>query len=315
MMKLDGVIAFVAVSEAGSITAAARRLDLSKSVVSERLAELERTLGARLLQRTTRKVAITDDGAAFLPRARAIVQEIEAAAAEIAERRGALSGPLRLAGPISFGSLHLGAALYGFLQAHPAIDLHLDLDDRFVDVAAGGYDAVVRHGPIHDNRLIAKRLAASRRLLVASPGYLQQAGRPGALADLEGHRAIIYSNRAGDWRFSTPGTSTVLRPARSLRVNHGLIMRDAAVAGLGVALLPTFLIQTELARGQLEVIDVGVEAEGAQLYIAYPMSRAPSSKVLALTAWLKTAFGDPPYWDREASPAAQPAPQPTLAAG
>ena len=155
-MKLDGIAAFVAVAEAGSITEAARRLGLSKSVVSERLVELERALGARLLQRTTRRVSVTEDGLAFLERARRIVRETVDAAADLAERRGALVGPLRISAPVSFGILHLGPALYPFLDENPGIELTLDLEDRFVDVAADGYDAVIRHGAVQDNRLIVQ---------------------------------------------------------------------------------------------------------------------------------------------------------------
>ena len=136
MMKIDGVAAFVAVAETGSISEAARRQGLSKSVVSERLVELERSIGASLLQRTTRKVSLTVDGQAFLARAQRIVRDMLEAAAEIAERRGTLVGPLRIAAPVSFSNLHLGPAIFSFLQENPGIELALDLDDRMVDVAA-----------------------------------------------------------------------------------------------------------------------------------------------------------------------------------
>ena len=303
-MKLDGIAAFVAVADAGSISEAARRLGLSKSVVSERLVELERSLGARLLQRTTRKVSATEDGLAFLERARRIVRETVDAAADLAERRGALVGPLRISAPVSFGILHLGPALYPFLDENPGIELTLDLEDRFVDVAADGYDAVIRHGAIRDNRLIVKRLASSRRLLVASPAYLAEHGTPESLAALDSRSAILYMNRDADWRFTGSEGSTVIRPRRSLRVNNGLIMRDAVVAGLGIALLPTFMIHTELANGALRIIDLGAEAESAEIYVAYPRDQGVSAKVRALTECLRRSFGDPPYWD--ASSGSQP---------
>ncbi len=138
MMKLEGVAAFVAVADAGSISEGARRMGLAKSVVSERVAELERLLGASLMQRTTRKLTLTGEGELFLERARRILRETLEAQGEIAERRGSLSGPLRLAGPIGFGTLHLGRMLNSFLAMHPNIDLIVDLDDKFVDVAADG---------------------------------------------------------------------------------------------------------------------------------------------------------------------------------
>jgi DNA-binding transcriptional LysR family regulator len=298
MMKLDGIAAFVATAEAGSISAAARRLGSAKSVVSERLAELERLLGTRLIQRTTRKLSLTEDGQTFLPRAHRILFEATEGAAELAARRGTLVGPLRLSAPVGFGVLHLGPAIYSFLADHPGIDLTLDLDDRFVDAAADGFDAVVRHGTIADNRLVAKRLATSRRILVASPAYLARTGTPDSLAGLEGHCGILYANRDSDWRFSTPRGWTVVRPRAALRVNNGLMMRDAAAAGLGITLLPTFFVHAELSTGTLAQIDVGCQAEGAELYIAYPRDRTASAKVAALAESLKASFGDPAYWDR-----------------
>jgi DNA-binding transcriptional LysR family regulator len=191
-------------SGARSISEAARRMELSKSVVSERLTELKRSLGVTILQRTTRRLSITEDGSAFYERAKRIVQEVADAAAEIVERRGELSGPLRISGPVSFGALHLGPALYGFLAENPKIGLTLDLDDRFVSTVADGYDAVVRHGPVLDEHVVVKRLAPSRRFLVAAPAYLERFGRPTSLAELHRHKGIVYSNRgAADWRFKT----------------------------------------------------------------------------------------------------------------
>jgi len=298
MMKFDGLAVFVAVAEAGSITAAARRLGVAKSVVSERLAELERTIDGRLVQRTTRKLSLTEDGQAFLPRARRLLGEAETAVAELAERRGSLVGPLRISAPVSFGALHLGPALYPFLTANPRIELTLELDDRFVDIAAEGFDAVLRHGPVDDTRLVARRLAASRRVLVASPAYLAAQGTPASTTELEGHRAILYANREGDWRFDAAGGAVVVRPAPALRVNNGLIMRDAALAGLGITLLPTFMIHAELASGALQEIEVGVRTQGAEVYVAYPRERGASAKLLAFIEALRQAIGDPPYWDR-----------------
>lgn len=298
MLKLEAVAAFVAVAETGSISEAARRMELSKSVVSERLAELERMLGARLLHRTTRKLAITEDGEAFYERAKRILQETADATAEIAERRGELAGPLRISAPVSFGSLHLGPALYGFLARNPRIRLTLDLDDRFISLLSDGYDAVVRHGPVMDEHVVVKRLAPSRRFLVAAPAYLDRFGEPRSLDALEQHKAIVYSNRgAADWRFKGSRQFVTVRPHGVLHVNNGLLMRDAAAAGLGLALLPAYFIHEELAKRELVIVDVGAEAEGATIYIAYPEDRRGSAKLRALTAWLRDAFGDPPYWD------------------
>jgi DNA-binding transcriptional LysR family regulator len=298
MLKLESVEAFTSIAETGSITAAAHRLAISKSVVSERLTELERVLGAKLVRRTTRTLSLTEEGSMFYERAKRILHEVEGAASELAERRGTLAGRLRISAPVSFGSLHLGPALFGFLTKNPGIELTLELDDRFVDPLAEGYDAVVRHGPVDDKRIIVKRLAASRRSLAASPDYLKRCGRPASLQALEQHRGIIYSYRgAADWRFRRGRKFVTAHPCAALRVNNGLLMRDAAVAGLGIALLPSFILDVPLKNRTLKLIDVGAEAEGATIYIAYPEHLRSSGKIRALTAWLQQSFGDPAYWD------------------
>src|SRR6516165_6442459 len=184
MLKLEGLTAFIAVVEAGTFSEAARRLRISKSMVSQRVADLERSLGARLVQRTTRKLALTEDGVLFHRRALRIAADLTEATTELSER-------------VSFGVLHLAPALYPFLRENPGLELTLDLDDRFVDAAAGGYDAVIRHGALRPSALVAKRLARSSRVLVASPEYLARAGRPRDLGALETHRAIVFTHRGG----------------------------------------------------------------------------------------------------------------------
>lgn len=297
-MKLDGIAVFVAIAGAGSISEAARRLRVSKSVVSDRLAELERSLGASLIHRSTRKLSLTEDGVAFLERAAPALRELDAAAADLAERRGTLAGPLRISAPVSFTRLHLGPALYPFLRAHPGIELTLDLDDRRIDAQAEGYDGVIRHGPMHDSRLVAWRLARSRRLLVAAPDYLARHGSPGSLSALDGHRGIFYTHRGiADWRFVTPDRMVQVRAQVGLRVNNGEVMRDAAIAGLGIALLPMFLVGAAIRAGSLDVVDVGAVAEPEFIYVAHPEGRRPSAKLRALADCLRAAFGDPPYWE------------------
>ncbi|MBB4506272.1 LysR substrate-binding domain-containing protein [Rhizobium johnstonii] len=298
MIRIEGIAAFVAVVEAGSVSEAARRLRLSKSVVSERLAELEKSLGGILLHRTTRKLTLTEDGTVFLGRAARIVREIEEAAADMAERRGTLSGPIRIAAPVTFGRMHLGPALYPFLAEHPEIELTLDIDDRRVDAASDGYDAIIRNGPIADSRLVAWKLAHSRRLLCASPDYLARQGIPSSLADLNSHRGIFYTNRGvADWRFQTFDGAIVVRAKLALGINNGDMLRDAAIAGLGIALLPAFIAGPAIREGRLAEIDVGHKPEAEFIYMAHPEGRNPSAKLRAIADHLKKSFGDPPYWD------------------
>lgn len=300
MLKLDGMASFVAIAESGSISEAARRLNLSKSVVSERLAEIERTLGASLLHRTTRKVSLTEDGAAFLEKAVRILHDVDDAVADMSERRGTLSGPLRISAPVTFGRMHLGPALYPFLLKHPLLEVTLDLDDRRIDASSEGYDAVIRHGTLDDSRLVAWPLAASQRLLVASPEYLARHGTPVTVSDLQGHRGVFYTNRGtADWRFECPNGALMVRAGHALRVNNGDMILDAALAGLGIALLPTFIAGAAIKSGDLKVIDIGVSTAIESIYVAHPEGRRASAKLKGLVSCLRQAFGSPPYWEIE----------------
>ncbi|WAC28220.1 LysR family transcriptional regulator [Ancylobacter sp. SL191] len=297
-MKLDGIAAFVAIAEAGSISEAARRLRLSKSVVSDRLAQLEQRLGARLVHRSTRRLSLTEDGAAFLEMASQSLRGLDAAVATLAERRGTLAGPLRISAPVTLTALHIGPALYPFLRRHPQIELSIELDDRVVDAQAEGYDGVIRHGPMRDSPLTAWRLARSRRVLVASPDYLEQHGAPRDLAQLNDHRGIFYTHRGlADWQFVSEAGRVQVRARVGLQVNNGMIMRDAAMAGLGITMLPLFIAGPAIHAGTLRVIEVGAEPEAEFIYVAHPEGRNPTAKLRAMAEWLRAAFGDPPYWE------------------
>jgi len=299
MLKLDALLAFVTTVEAGSISEAGRRLQISKSIASDRVAELESNVGATLMRRSTRKLVLTEDGVAFLERAKRILREVTEATAEVSERRGELVGPLRISVPVSFGVLHLGPALNSFLEANPRIELSVELDDRFVG-ATDGFDAILRHSTLPEDGWIARRIAPSRRILVASPHYLKANGTPRTTVELEGHRALIYSIRgASDWRFRQNGRWTVVRPVAAMRTNNGIVLRDAALHGVGIALLATFIVYDLLRAGKLLALNIGAEAEPATIFAAYPNDRRVSAKVLALIAHLRATFGTPPYWEQD----------------
>jgi DNA-binding transcriptional LysR family regulator len=193
----------------------------------------------------------------------------------------------------------LGPALFPFLARHPKLEMTLELEDRRVDAAADGFDAVIRHGRIEDSRLVAWRLAPSRRLLVASPQYLERAGAPTSIEQLQTHRGIFYMNRGvADWRFTGPAGAVNVRARVALRVNNGDMMRDAAVAGLGIAHLPTFIVGAAIKAGALRVVDVGLAAAEEHIFLAHPEGRRSSAKLRAFADWLREAIGEPPYWDR-----------------
>jgi len=296
-MKLDGIIAFVTVADCGSISEAARQLRLSKSTVSERLTELEHALGAKLISRNSRQFALTDDGLALLDRARRIVAETSEAKEDLARRRGEVSGPLRIAVPRAFGDLHLGPVLYDFMDRYPDVTVTADFDDRISDLGSA-FDALVRIAPVELPKLATEQLTTSRRTLVAAPSHLDRHGRPRSVAELEHHKAIHYMDRGpDDWSFRAEIERVVARVAPRLRVTSCYAMRDAAIAGLGIAWLPTFHSYQAIKAGALEMLDVGIDADITPIAIAYHHGPAPAAKLRALIDHLKLAFGDPPYWD------------------
>lgn len=296
-MKLDGIIAFVTVADCGSINEAARQLRLSKSTVSERLTELEHALGARLLSRNSRQFALTDDGLALLDRARRIVTETSEAREDLARRRGEISGPIRIAVPRAFGDLHLGPILYDFMDRYPDVTVTADFDDRISDLGSS-FDALVRIAPAELPKLATERLTISHRTLVAAPSYLDRHGRPDTVEALERHKAIHYMDRGpDDWTFRAEIERVVARVAPRLRVTSCYAMRDAAIAGLGIAWLPTFHSHQAIRAGTLEMLDIGVDPDCTPITIAYQNGLGPSAKLRALIDHLKLAFGDPPYWD------------------
>lgn len=298
-MKLDGVSAFVTVADTGSISEAARQLRLSKSAVSERLTELERALDANLIQRNSRQFALTEDGVAFLERARRIVAEANEATNEIAHRRSEVAGPLRIACPRGFADTHLAAAIFSFMEEYPDVSATVDADDRLVDTG-GGFDAIIRISSAELPKLAHETITISRRHLVAAPSYLAQHGRPANVEDLARHKAIHYMERSpDDWSFRRGNDLVVARVTPRLRVSSCLAMRDAAVAGLGIASLPTFHCHEGVRSGALEILDVGVEDDVTPITLAYQNGVRPSAKLAALIRHLKRVFGNPPYWDKD----------------
>uniref|UniRef100_UPI003670432F substrate binding domain-containing protein n=1 Tax=Rhizobium sp. SGZ-381 TaxID=3342800 RepID=UPI003670432F len=177
-------------------------------------------------------------------------------------------------------------------------ELTLDIDDRRVDPAADGYDAIIRHGPLSESRLIAWKLAPSRRMLTASRDYLARCGTPRTLQDLEQHKGIFYTNRGiADWRFQTSTGNVIVRAKLGLAINNGDMMRDAAIAGLGLALLPAFIAGPAIRDGLLQEVEVDHKPEPEFIFMAHPQGRQPPAKLRAIADHLKRVFGSPPYWD------------------
>lgn len=297
-MKLEGIRTFVVIVEAGSITAAARRLGVAKSVVSHRLAELEDAVDARLIQRSSRRLSLTEQGAAFHRFCARMLAELDEAVSLIAETGHELRGPLRVAAPMSFGQLHLGPALFAFLAEHPGIQLDLDLNDRMVDLVGEGYDMAIRIGQLPDSSLVARRLVSTRNLLVASPDYARQHGLPRRVDELSGHRGILYSNvhPNDQLRFERDGGSVTGHFGTAMQINNGDVMRDAAIAGLGLAVIPDFIVWKAVRDGRLQTVELDGSLPEAGIHAVFPQKRHLPAKVRALLEHLAQTFGDPPYW-------------------
>lgn len=299
--RLEAMRTFVQVIETGSLTAAAARLDVGKSVVSRRLADLEAHLGAQLIARSTRRLTPTETGRAFHARCLRILADVEEAEQCVSEAQDDPGGLLRIAAPLSFGLRHLSPALAAFMTDHPRIEIDLDLNDRTVNLVEDGFDLAVRIGRLSDSSLIARRLAPIRRLIVASPAYWTAHGRPGRPAELADHPVLRYANVPASETWSMiraeTGTARPVPPVSRLRANNGDILLDMAEAGLGVAVLPSFLCADALRAGRLEAVLTAAAPAPFDLHVVYPPTRHLSARVRVFIDFLARRFGDPPYWD------------------
>lgn len=292
---LVDVLAFVRVVETGSFGRAAERMALSKPVLSRRVARLEERVGARLLTRTARGAQPTTVGQAYYERAAAILADLEAAQEVVAEAVTQIAGPIRLSAPLSFGIAYLAPALAEFATLHPAVELDIEFEDRSVDLVGGGYDLAVRIGRLADSALVARRIAAVRKCIVASPAYLAAHGRPERPADLAGHAILVYGNE--QWRFRVGERWETVRINPRLRTNNGEMLRAAAQAGLGLCMLPSFIAAPAIEDGSVEVILRDQVLEEGALHAVMPPGRAVTARVRALVDFLVNRFGPEPAWD------------------
>lgn len=292
---------FVAVVDSGSISAAADRLEVAKSAVSRRLADLETRLGVELLHRTTRRLTLTDSGRAYYERARNILADLEEAEQAVSQAHGAVRGRLKLAMPLAFGIKHVGPLVNEFMAQHPAVEFDLDFNDRRVDLMQEGFDLAIRVAKLPDSSLIARKLAPVRSLLCASPDYLARHGVPEKAADLARHLGLVYSNLAnpGVWTFVGPDgqPGSVQVPVR-LRANNGDFLTQAAIAGQGVILHPTFYLNEAICAGKLVPLLSDHAWPEVNAYAVYPPTRHLSRRVRAFVDFLAERMAGEPYWDR-----------------
>ena len=299
MSPFDEIQAFVRVVDAGSITAAAAQLGVAKSAVSRRLRELEQRLDTRLLIRSTRRMSLTDAGRGYYERAVRILADLVEADAEATGAGRQLAGKLRLAAPLSFGLRHLAPAITEFACSHPDIEFDFDLNDRPVDLVGEGFDLALRIADLHDSGLIARRLSPIRHVICASPAYWEKYGRPDRPEDLLDHTALRYTNSPTlGWEFTAPdGGAGEIRLPSHLQANNGDFLRRAGMAGLGVALQPTFIVYEAIEAGELEPVLTDYRWRKLMAYAVYPANRYLPARVRAFIDFLATRFGDDPYWD------------------
>ena len=285
---------FIAVVDAGSFVGAVDTLRMSKAAVSRRIDALEHRLGVRLLQRTTRKLSLTEEGRRFYQRSKEVLAVLDEAELEVRSGLQEPTGVIRINVPVSFGISHL-APLWGrFLAAHPQVDLDITLDDRLVDLVDEGYDLAVRIRVLPNSMLISRRLASTRMVLCASRDYIDRHGTPEHPHDLAHHRVLAYTNMIGrdEWHFDGPEGTVSVRTRVRVYSNNGDTCRAMACDGAGVILQPSFMVDNDLKRGDLIELMPGYRAAELGIYAVYPTRKQLPLKVRRLVDFLVEAFQD-----------------------
>lgn len=302
MDRLDDLALFLRVLDLGSITAAARQLDLSPAVASQRLARLEKSLGVRLVHRTTRSLRPTAEGQALAAQGRHLVDDLDTLLNGLGQAGSEVAGNLRLTASATFGRLHLSPLLAEFLARHPRLQVSVDLSDTVVDLVAAGFDLAVRIGTLDDSRLVARRLAPNRRVLCASPDYLRRRGTPASPQDLVNHDCLLLTGARGrqdEWRLSDgAGGEVAVRVSGRLETTLGEFLRDAAVAGQGIAMHSTWHVADDLRNGSLQVVLPNHPPATTGIYAVMPQRRLVPPRVRAFVDFLAGRLGEHPPWER-----------------
>lgn len=292
MDRMTSLLAFATVVEAASFSAAARRLGLSTSAVSKHVAQLEARLGAQLLHRTTRRLSLTEAGRAFYERCVHIVREFEDAEHAVSRTQREPQGLLRVNAPMSFGQLWLAPAIAEFLERLPKIRIELALDDRAVNTVEGGFDVTIRIAALGDSSLVARRLAPNRVVVCGSDAYFARHGVPRTPRDLERHNCLRYTylSSRDAWHFAGPQGEQWIAVQGTLRANNGDVLRAAALAGVGVVQMPSFIVGPDLARGALRAVLEPYEGPSRSIWALYPPTRHLAPKVRAFVDFLADRF-------------------------
>lgn len=292
---------FIATVNEGSLTQAAERLGLSLAVCSKRLAMLEQRLSVRLLNRTTRRQHLTDEGEIYFEHCLRIQEEIDAMESNLAGMRETAQGTLRVTMPTSFGRKHISPFVPEFLTRYPGISLHLMATDTVVDMVGEGIDVGVRIGALASSSLVAAKLANNYRVLCVSPSYLERKGAPQTLDDLKTHDCLVLSSQTGvngTWEFEIDQKINRIAVNVKLTTNSGEVVRDAAVAGLGIGIKSLWDISDQLVSGELTTVLDDYPLVHSDIHAVYHNRKFLSPKVRAWVDFFKEKFGDTPYWEK-----------------
>ncbi len=290
--------AFAAVVAAGSFTGGAARMGISTALASKYVSRLEDRLGARLINRTTRSLNVTEVGRAYHQRCLQLLDDLDELEAAVGDEAGPPKGELRISAPRTFGEMHLTCAVGDFLAENPQITVAITLSERFVDIVDEGYDMAVRIGVLPDSSLFARRIAATPLVTCAAPAYLDAHGRPETPAHLADFDCIIDTNlrRPEQWVFGTGDAARTIQVGGRFRVNSAAAARNAVVAGVGIALVPLFAIADDLRDGRAEVLLAEHAPSALGVYIVYPHNRHLTGKVRAFVDFLAKRFSGDPTW-------------------
>lgn len=292
---------FVAVVECGSFSQAASKLNLTKSAVSKRINHLEAQLGTRLLNRTTRRINLTEAGQRFYEYASQANSLAKEGIDAVSELQGSPQGKLRITAPMSFGVLHIAPFIAEFLETYPLVEINLSLEDQMVDLIDGGFDMAIRIGHLPDSNLVAKRIAPCYSVLCASQDYLDKHGEPTKPSDLVNHNCLQYAYFKGgtEWSFCSSNNTIKVLPKGNLVVNNSEALRQALLSGLGIAQLPTFLVGKDIAAQKLKPLLESYPLPEHSIYAVFPERKYLPLKVRVFIDYMKEKLGsDVPYWDK-----------------
>jgi DNA-binding transcriptional LysR family regulator len=301
MDEFSQIKTFVSLVESHSLSKTGEKMNIAVSAVSRRLKELESKLGVQLIQRTTRKMHLTEAGEKFYQRCGRLLDELEEAKQEASNSATTLSGTLKIATPLSFGVTHLSPAIAAFMHLHPQIKIDLDMSDRRIDLVGEGLDLAIRIGTLEDSSLMARKLASVRHVVCASPDFFNRYGTPKTPQDLSNMPALCYGNldQPDTWHYRNKDNlpAKVKVPLR-MRATNGDALVEAAVAGLGILCEPSFIVHGAVKRGVLIPVLMDYQWYAMNIYAVYPQTKHVPARVRAFIDFLVSHFGDNPYWER-----------------